>query len=1215
MQTTLLGLAIAFIIAMITALIGPYFIDWNQFRPQFEAEASRVIGSPVRVGGALDARLLPAPSLRLHDITVGGGYDLGKIRADKLDVEFSLGSLMRGEWRATELTLGGASADIGLDARGRVDLPLSADKFNLGALAIDRLNITGRLALYDAASRATLELNDIAFSGDVRSLAGAMRGDGNFTLSGARYPFRISSGPAADGRGTRVHLSVDPGQRPLSVDVDGVLTFVARSPRFDGGLVVARPAGTKAAAADQPVPTPWRLTSRLKLDPSVARLEQVEASYGIDDAALKASGIADFRFGDAPTLNVSLSARQFDADRLLAKGDSDKGSTQLLAEIGKLVAALPPTPLATQIAISAEQIMLGGRPIQNLDADLRGDMRSWSISRLDFRAPGATRVALSGELAEPGPSASFKGAASIDSTDPDTLAAWLQGRSEVTYRSQKPLRFRGNLSASADHLAIDALTAEIDGSAVEGHVRFSDRSAGGRSLFDAALKADSLDLDSFAALVRSLGGPSEEWPDSAQVSLDLGSAVSAGQEMKPFVAQFGYGPETISLDRFRTGDVAGLMIDGSGAFNRRDATGKLAVIATSASLGHVAKLLKQFAPDMAARVAAMTPAPGQVNVKLALDLEKSREQADRTLARAVIDIKSAQLNGAITVSATPATLALRGADMAALAQSDISLDARLDAAQGRDLLTLLGLDKVVAAGKAPLRFEAIAKGNSRAPAAVIAKLAGSNLDADVKGNIELWGAHPRAELVLAIRKANVAPLLELDRPDFAAQNVSLMSRLTYAGDKLVLDDIDSAIGGSRVRGKITLGLGAEKEINGQLGMDAIAIGPALAVAFGVRGRDLGEPLGSGLSLGWRGQVSFQALHGTLPGDIDLRPVAAVVKSDGTAFSIAGFKAGLGGGEITADIDVGQTTGGRSLNAQVVMSNVDGAALKYRGLIMPAGRASLKMSLASLGRSAAGLQGALSGEGLLSIEGGRLPGLDASAFDAAIRASDSGRVADDDKLRRTVDPVLSWGAMAFPSAQIPFVIKDGRLRVSATTLDAKAAKLTFAGGYDFAADQADIRATLAMTATATEQAGAEITVFLSGSPDRLDRLVDVSTLSSWLALRAIDRETRRLEALQRETTADPKPEPSVQLPGASSTENNAGDNNARNPRLTPPHTALPRGNNPSEVSAPVASELTPLPPPIEVKPAPGTPRPSPRPRPAPPLVLTPSAPNASAPTAF
>ena len=174
---------------------------------------------------------------------VGGANDLGKVRADKLDVEFSLGSLMRGEWRATELTINGMALDLGLDPQGRIDWPASSGKFNLGSLAIDRLNLTGRIALHDAASRGTLELNDIAFSGDVRSLAGSVRGDGNFMLSGVRYPFRVSSGQSADGNGTRVHLNIDPGARALSADLDGVLSFEARAPRFEGAVTLAVPAG------------------------------------------------------------------------------------------------------------------------------------------------------------------------------------------------------------------------------------------------------------------------------------------------------------------------------------------------------------------------------------------------------------------------------------------------------------------------------------------------------------------------------------------------------------------------------------------------------------------------------------------------------------------------------------------------------------------------------------------------------------------------------------------------------------------------------------------------------------------------------------------------------------------------------------------------------------------------------------------------------------
>jgi len=214
-QTTLLGLAIAFILALIAALVGPHFIDWNQFRPQFEAEAAKVIGAPVRVSGALDARLLPSPSLRLRSVVLGGANDLGKVRADKLDVEFSLGDLMRGDWRANQLNVEGLAVDLGLDPQGRVDWPVSNGSANLASLAIDRLNLTGRIAFHDAASRQTLELNDIAFSGDVRSLAGSLRGDGHFSIDGTRYPFRVSSGQSADGSSTRIHLAVEPGQRPL----------------------------------------------------------------------------------------------------------------------------------------------------------------------------------------------------------------------------------------------------------------------------------------------------------------------------------------------------------------------------------------------------------------------------------------------------------------------------------------------------------------------------------------------------------------------------------------------------------------------------------------------------------------------------------------------------------------------------------------------------------------------------------------------------------------------------------------------------------------------------------------------------------------------------------------------------------------------------------------------------------------------------------------
>ncbi|MEI9924447.1 MAG: AsmA family protein [Bradyrhizobium sp.] len=1241
MQTTLLGLAIAFILALIAALVGPYFIDWDQFRPQFEAQATQVIGAPVRVAGKLDARLLPSPSLRLRSVVVGGANDLGKVRADKLDVEFSLGSLMRGEWRATELTIDGMALDLGLDPQGRIDWPASTGKFNLGTLAIDRLNLTGRIALHDAASRGTLELNDIAFSGDVRSLAGSVRGDGNFMLSGTRYPFRVSSGQSADGDGTRVHLNIDPALRAFSADLEGVLSFESRAPRFEGALTLSAPAPPKAKKADNDAPTPWRIVTKIKADPAAARLEQIEASYGSEDAALKFVGLGDVRFGAAPLLHAVLSAKQLDADKFAARDNKDNAAAEpirLLPALRALIATAPEPPIATQIELSSEQIMLGGRPLQSFAADLRADAKSWSINQLDFRAPGTTRVSLSGSNVQPGSTKRFLGALSVDSSDPDTLAAWLQGRSEVTYRNQKPMRLRGDVNVSADRVAIDAIKAEIDGGAVEGRIAITDHVAGGGARVDAALKAERLDLDASTGFVRSLLGPQAEWPDEVQMSLDIGHAISGGQDLHPFTAKFGYGPKAISLDGLKIGEANGVTLEGTGAFDRGTATGKLALNSSAASLGQITALIAPLAPALAARLNAMGSSPGPARVKLALALDKDSERADRSSAHAALDIDAPQLKGAATITAKTEAAALRVLDLDKLQRSEINIESKLSSDKGNTLLALFGLDGMVMA-EGPTQFQGSVSGAWHAPLRLKINLSGTGLDVEAQGTVEPWALQPKAALNLKARNINLAPLFDLKPADRLMQNISVASRVSLLAGKLTFDDLDGAIAGSRLRGHVSLTLDDERNVDGEIGLDALDLAPAFALAIGSRGRDAAEPLGSGLLKGWRGRIAFQALRGQLPDGGELRPFSGTVRSDGQSLTLDALKGGIGGGQANATIDARQTANGIALNARLQLSSVDGTALHYRALKMPAGRASMQMTLASQGRSASALTGAMSGSGTMTLESAVISGLDPRAFDVAIRASDAGQATNDTRLREIVDPVLAGGALLVASAQIPFTIRDGRLRVGPTTLDSDVARAIVSGGYDIPADQADIRATIASAAIGQATSRPEIQIFAAGSPDALDRTVDVAALSSWLAVRAIDRETRRLDSIERGEPAPPAipasiPPPAAQppiaapglvqglvpsvvpsaaLPGPSASEALLPDPRRLppKPRVVAPSIAPRPPLVPPSTNAPVVSQqVAPLPPPIEVRPAPGfAPRP---PKPRPPLVLTPQFANPASP---
>src|SRR5262249_6270128 len=582
------------------------------------------------------------------------------------------------------------------------------------------------------------------------------------------------------------------------------------------------------------------------------------------------------------------------------------------------------------------------------------------------------------------------------------------------------------------------------------------------------------------------------------------------------------GPRSLRLEQLKVGQPDNVMLEGSGNFDRANVTGWLALNSSAATFGQLTALINPFAPALVARLNAMGGNPGPARAKLALELEKG--SADRANAHIVLDLDSPQLKGTTSIAAKPPIAAVNGVDVETLKRSELAVDAKLSSDQGRALLTLLGLDRAIVAGEGPARIEGSANGAWGAPLLIKAKLSGAGLDAEAQGSAEPFAAEAKADLNLRIGAINLAPLLDLKPTDALAQNIGLMSRLTVAGSKWTFDDLDSQIAGSRLRGRGGATVGEERSIEGEIGLDALTLAPAFGLAIGAAGHDTAEPLGAGLVKGWRGRIAFQALRGALPGGIELQPVSGVVKADGQSLLFEDIKGRIGSGDITATVDARPGTDGIPVDARVALSNVDGSALRYRGLAMPAGRTSLQMTLTSQGRSGAALIGALSGSGTVTLESAKFAGLDPRAFEAAVRASDAGQARDDARLKQIVEPALAAGALSAGSVQVPFTIRDGRLRVSATTIDTQGVRAVISGGYDIPADQADIRAAMALTLATPTSGRPEIQLFAAGTPDAMTRTVDVAALSSWLAVRAIDHETKRLDAIERGEPPPPPPTP-------------------------------------------------------------------------------------------
>ncbi|MGH8635786.1 MAG: AsmA family protein, partial [Burkholderiales bacterium] len=325
MQTTLLTIAIAFILALLAALVGPHFVDWNKYRAEFQARASRMTGLQVRLTGPIEARLLPTPSLTLQRIDIVHPAGAGAVRARKLNIEFSLGSLVRGEWKATDVRLEGAELALSIDRSGRLDWPMPAIGFDPEAISIERLDIRdSRALLAHVASGSGMVLDKFEFDGELRTLAGPLKGQGSFYLDGQHYPYRIAAGPAGDNGAMRVRLHVDPIDLPLTAEADGFISVEDGIPRFEGTMQVARPVLRAPKGSRKEIMEPWRLSGRIRGDSNRAVIEQVEFQYGPDERPLKLRGDARMTFGRSPLLQGVLSSPQIDLDRVLGLPEPER---------------------------------------------------------------------------------------------------------------------------------------------------------------------------------------------------------------------------------------------------------------------------------------------------------------------------------------------------------------------------------------------------------------------------------------------------------------------------------------------------------------------------------------------------------------------------------------------------------------------------------------------------------------------------------------------------------------------------------------------------------------------------------------------------------------------------------------------------------------------------------------------------------------------------
>ncbi len=1157
MQTTLLGLAIAVILALVAALVAPLVVDWNHYRGAIESEASRLTGLAVRVNGSIDARLLPSPSITLRNVAVGEAGQAPQLRAGTLKLELALGPLLRGKVQASEVRLIAPQLDLALDRSGALALPKLSPAFRPQALSISRFAIEdGRVVLRDAASGVRLALQKLYFNGDVRSFAGPFSGEGGVVVGDALYGYRIL-GNAAAGGGIKVRLNVDPADRPLTSVFDGTLSFDHGVPLFVGAMSLARPVGATLANGRRVVSEPWRATAMLRINPNAASLKDLAIQYGPDERAVALGGSAAATFGPQPQLKADVAAMQVNLDRALADPDlTDRPPLVALRNVLQAFAGDAKLPLPARIGVSIGALTIGGATIESLSGAIDFDQTGWGLQGVQFHAPGMTEVRLSGRLSGTPRNFAFKGPAALTSADAGMLLAWLDGRDagrDAAAGEAKALTASGEVTIASDRVAIDNLSAALDREKIEGRFAYNWPAEKRPARLDADLRAAELDVDAIRTFVTSaLGGESLALPEEATLALAIGRASFAGVEAKSILTQVKFDAGKLQIDRLSVGDLGGARLDIGGRIDELSSRprGRVTLDLDAGALDGLSDIAAKFAPQAAAALHRLAGRLAPAKVHAVLDVEHAAG-ASSTAALAVSgDLAAMRL--AITGKAN--------GEPSHLGAAALQIDGKLDADDGSALLALLGLDRLIAVDQLPGQLTLSAAGPLNGDIRIDGKVGASGVAAAVHGSVHLNGERsPSARLQIRAAAGDLRPLHRIMTGQAGvAVPVSAQAALAVDGSKLSFTQLAATVGKASVHGQVAVDLVGPIAVDGRIDADTVDAPRIFAMLLGLPRSGQGGAEWSGNAIGAgafgavRGAVAFKFGRAVFTPALIARDLGGVVHFRPSAISFDDVSGSIAGGRLTATLAFGRNAGALAAHAKIAIADAAAATLLGSAMNVAGGQLGLTLEADGLGATPAGVIGSLHGNGTATVKDAQFAGLDPAAFTAALQAAGRTAPIDIAKVQAAVAAALANGRVTVPAGNAAVTIAAGAINLNHVVLKTeRGAELALDGGVDLGAAAIDARLTLSQAppATALIATRPELSVAFKGPLAAPTRALDMSALVSWLTLRATELQTRRIEAIEanREQGAvaqAPHPEaPDLRLPPAGGVVESAVPANA------------------------------------------------------------------------
>lgn len=1119
MNSVLSYIAGLVILLLIAALVGPTFVDWNQFRNQIEAQGTKLTGRELKIGGDISFVVLPAPHLTINDVSLSnlkGGASPDFLRFGQIDAEVALAPLLSGEVTVSSVTVARPQLHLEVMGDGRsnwrgilADSLREEGLFGLDSISLEKVTFDeGIVTYFDHRSGRSWRVDHVNGAVIATSLLGPVRANLKFTANEIPLALRLAIGNFAGSKAFPVTAEMQTLAQPAKLLFSGVSTGFSSGVRLDG--TGSFEYGTTKTEGGENPKAPLRVEAGVVVGDDVATFRNLAVAM----AGTTLKGEAQAEWKKRPSVNVSLSGEALTLDPLADRiGELLSGSKVPFGSI----AALPlPQGIDARANVRVGGLLIHDALVRDVNLALSLDSGKLSVDRIAGDIGGGTQLELTGALAQVGAGGQFDGKVKATSHNMGALASWFESLGAVpgqaADKAEKPAQpmlaketdrafsVVSNIQLTEDRLAFNGLTAAYalkpDAADLKGDIAFTARD--GRPLLRGALTAKDFDLDPLIALWPATAPKPLALLDANDVDVGLtaekitlnGEAV-AGIDLSAAMTK-----GELDIRRFAAADLAGAKVTVAG-------------VLSGLTRGDVSALQGNLHGEIAAektdRLFALTGinAPG-LKGPLQLTLDTTSDAGEDKQTR----LDTLMLKGVAGGSRVDAVMKLGHATDGKIEHIDLLANAAN--ADGRVLLSQMGFtpgEGVSGAGTATLQMA----GPAEKPFETSLRVNVGQGTFNAKGELsDPFGSAAFAGHV-EVSASEIAPVLAAigttrGISDFIVAQAAGPSFVFSSDVKrdpatLALSNLEAVAGNLHLSGEATWTAPVAEDKKPQLSGKFEANALDLSAVFATNAADKGS-LWPTSALDWSALGSFD-------GDVELKAKALKLASahldesdmhlalaDGV-LSAAPFTAKFADGSATigARIDSGKNgEAGIALNVALEGADIALAGPQAFGASFGTGRTDINAELSGHGRSWLALISSIEGKGAVKTRNAGLAPLGLPAFSEGLKTLKSL-----DQFAALERDALGSGNTPVAGLDGDFAVKDGVVRMDRDALELKGGKAKLAAMLDLGRLAADAE----LTVTPDEPQGVPaFSTIVAGKLGALERRNDTIALQGFVAKRII-----------------------------------------------------------------------------------------------------------------